>query len=142
MARHEYLNPIELGAPVGLYSQIARDNKSGLVFVAGQVAIRRDGTFVGVGDVAAQMRQVFENIGTALVAAGASYQTVLKLTSYLVRREDLSTFRAVRDELFAEAYPDARYPAHTLCVVPFLSSEHHLIEMDAVAVVDDQAPGT
>jgi enamine deaminase RidA (YjgF/YER057c/UK114 family) len=135
MTRVEYLHPPGLGTPVGLYSHVSRDNESGLVFVAGQVATGADGAFVGAGSFTAQMRQVFENVGLALRGAGASYESVLKLTTYLVRREDLPAFREVRDELFSVAYPDRRYPPHTLCVVPFLSDVDHLIEMDAVAAI-------
>jgi enamine deaminase RidA (YjgF/YER057c/UK114 family) len=135
MSRVQHLQPAGLAAPLGLYSQVSRDSVTGLVFVAGQVATAADGSFVGVGDFEAQMRQVFANVGEALEAAGASFATVLKLTTYLVRQEDLPAFRDVRTALFADAYPDRRYPAHTLCVVPFLSSADHLVEMEAIATV-------
>jgi enamine deaminase RidA (YjgF/YER057c/UK114 family) len=41
------------------------------VVISGQVPAGPDGTIVGAGDPAAQVRQVFTNLATALAAAGA-----------------------------------------------------------------------
>jgi enamine deaminase RidA (YjgF/YER057c/UK114 family) len=132
-ARVEYLNPEGMATPLGLYSQVSRDSRSGLVFVAGQVALAGDGTFVGEGDLAAQARQTFLNVGAALRGAGADWSDVLRLTTYLTRFEDYGVFRDVRGEIFGQIFPDGRYPPHTLLVVAALSAPEHLIEVDAIA---------
>ena len=49
------------------------------VAIAGQVALDADGKFVGVGDPAAQARQVFANLDACLTAAGATFADVVKL---------------------------------------------------------------
>ncbi len=134
-SRIEYLQPEGLAEPLGLYSNVTRDTGTGLVFVAGQVALGSGGDFVGAGDFEAQLRQTFKNIGIALEGAGASYSTILKLNTYLVRVEDLPTFSSVRAKLYADAYPDGKYPPHMLAIVADLTSPDHLIEMEAIAAV-------
>ncbi|RZT87395.1 enamine deaminase RidA (YjgF/YER057c/UK114 family) [Pseudonocardia sediminis] len=73
------------GLPVGdLYAQVSVASGSKLVFVAGQVARDADGGKVGDGDLAAQVEQCYLNLGTALAAAGATFDDVAKLTAYFV----------------------------------------------------------
>ncbi|KUI31980.1 RidA family protein [Mycobacterium sp. GA-2829] len=76
-------NPEGLPA-VSLYHQVSVATGSKLVFIAGQVACDAAGTTVGAGDLAAQVEQCYLNIGTALAAAGATFDDVAKLTVYLV----------------------------------------------------------
>jgi enamine deaminase RidA (YjgF/YER057c/UK114 family) len=65
-------------------SQVSVATGSKLVFVAGQVAWRPDGTTVGAGDLAAQVEQCYLNVATALSAVGASFDDVAKWTVYVV----------------------------------------------------------
>lgn len=81
--------PIELINPPGLpavdiYRQVAVATGSKLVFIAGQVARDADGAKIGDGDLAAQVERCYLNVGTALAAAGATFDDVAKLTVYLV----------------------------------------------------------
>jgi 2-iminobutanoate/2-iminopropanoate deaminase len=132
--RVTYLNPESLQTPLGLYSHASIEPESGLVFVAGQVALGKDRELVGIGDFAAQAKQTFANVGYALTAAGADWSTVLKLTTYLTRTEDYAAFRSVRQEIFDALFPSGGpYPPHTLLIVAALSSPDHLIEVDAMA---------
>jgi enamine deaminase RidA (YjgF/YER057c/UK114 family) len=55
-----------------------RRDRSRLVFVAGQEPEDKNGNVVGAGDLAAQARQVFANVGRALDAAGARPEDVTK----------------------------------------------------------------
>jgi enamine deaminase RidA (YjgF/YER057c/UK114 family) len=47
------------------------------------VAYDADGKVVGAGDVAAQTRQVLENVKLALEAAGATFGDVVKIVNYI-----------------------------------------------------------
>src|SRR5207344_2207259 len=47
-----------------------------LLFISGCVALDADGKLVAEGDVVGQARQVFENIGLCLAAAGATFADV------------------------------------------------------------------
>jgi enamine deaminase RidA (YjgF/YER057c/UK114 family) len=130
----DHIQPSGLAPALGQYAQVTHDPISGIVFVAGQVAIDPDGQMVGVGDVAAQTERTFENIRVALEGAGSSLGDTLKLMTYLVDPAHLPAFRETRTRLFAEYFPDGRYPAHTLVIVAGLSAPEHLIEIEAVAV--------
>jgi enamine deaminase RidA (YjgF/YER057c/UK114 family) len=103
---------------------------AGLVFVSGQVALDAEGSVVGVGDMAAQARQAFRNLGAVLDAAGSSFTDLVKLT-YFVRDVDaVASIRAARDEFVDTASP----PASTLVEVSRLVMPDLLIEIEAVAL--------
>ena len=79
----ELINPDELPTPES-YTQVVAATGSRLVFVAGQVAEDAQGNLVGPGDLAAQARQAFANVGRALAAAGARPEQVARITIYVV----------------------------------------------------------
>jgi enamine deaminase RidA (YjgF/YER057c/UK114 family) len=135
MGDPEMLQPEGLPEPIGQYSHVARARAEQLIIVAGQVALDERGELVGEGDFDAQVRQVFHNLEQALIGAGASLSSVMKFTTYLTRVEDLVAFRRVRQDLFADLYPEGRYPANTLLVVTRLVSPAFLVEIEAIAAV-------
>lgn len=100
-----------------------------LVATAGQGPFGPDGSIVGAGDPAAQMRQTFQNLSTVLEAVGASLDTVVSQTVYLARAEDFYTFKRVRREFLSEPFPAA-----TTLRVDLLEPDM-LIELTAVAAV-------
>lgn len=128
----QYLNPAEMGPSQGLYSQIVLHEASGQAYISGQVAIDRDGDFIGLGDVEAQTTQILANIGAALESLGEDWSSVIKLTTYLVSAEGIPGFAAARRRHFDAVYPGGLYPAHTLSIVTALSAPHHLVELEAV----------
>ena len=67
-------------------------------------------------------------------AAGGTFHDVIKLNSYFVDMSHLSEFRAVRDKYIDLKNP----PASTAIQVPRLFRPEFLIEIEAVAVVDDK----
>jgi enamine deaminase RidA (YjgF/YER057c/UK114 family) len=102
-----------------------------MVMVSGQVPLDEAGRLVGAGDTLAQARQVFRNIRAALVAAGASFADVVKLTVFLTDIADLAAFREARDEVFDAAAP----PASSLVQVVALVNPEFRIEIEAVAAL-------
>ncbi|MEV5283165.1 RidA family protein [Streptomyces sp. NPDC051994] len=105
------------------------------VAVSGQVPVDAEGRTVGESDAAAQIRQVFTNLGIALQAAGARFQDVVKLTVYLTDLADLGAFRRIRDEHLDPARP----PACSLVKVAGLVHPAFRIEIDALAVLPAHA---
>lgn len=128
------INPAELATPQ-TYTQVIVASGSRLIFVAGQVAEDGQGSLVGPGDLAVQARQVFDNVGRALAAARARPEQVAKLTIFVVdlRDEYLPAIEEGRVALFGE-----HKPADTLVGVKTLAHPGCLIEIDAIAVVDDR----
>jgi enamine deaminase RidA (YjgF/YER057c/UK114 family) len=127
------LNPDGLAPPKG-YAHVVAARGGRTVYVAGQVAQDEKGELVGRGDLKAQAQRVFENLRTALRAAGAGFEDVVKLNTYVVgyRPAMLDTLRAVRSSFMGEV----AVPASTLVGVQALAREGLLIEIEAVAVVD------
>ena len=125
-----FLNPPVMPPAAG-YSHVAEVTGGRLTFVSGQVAVDRAGNLVGPGDIAAQARQVFTNLKTALEAAGTDFAHVVKLTFYLVDISKIALVRGIRDEFVDTEHP----PASTAVEVRRLVREEFLIEVDAVAVV-------
>ena len=100
----KYNNPPGLAKPLGAYSHVARAKASELVFIAGQLAVNEAGELVGKGDFGAQMRQVFDNLGRALLSEGLGFANVTKFTAFLVHSQDIEGFMAVRKELYAKIF--------------------------------------
>ena len=57
------------------------------------------------GDVVAQARQVFANVGAILAAAGATFADVVKVTVFLTDVDDRAAVNTVRQEVFGDARP-------------------------------------
>lgn len=125
------LNPDGLPAPVGPYSNVVTTAPGRLVFVAGQIAFDANGELVGPGDIAAQTRQVMENIRLALEAAGATFADVVRVVNYITDVSLFGEMAAVRKEYLVEPYP-----ASTLVEVSALMFPEVLIEIEAIAVVE------
>ena len=100
-----------------------------LVFVSGVVPVDADGKVVGGDDVAAQARQVFENMGAVLAAAGCTFADVVKVTVFLTDVDDRPKINPVRQQVFG-----AVRPASTLVEISRLAIPGAKIEIDAVAV--------
>ena len=128
----ELINPEVLPTPES-YTQVVAATGSRLVFVAGQVADDAQGSLVGPGDLAAQARQAFANVGRALAAAGAGPEHVTKITIYVVhhRPEWLPVISEARMAVFGD-----HLPADTLVGVEALAEPGYLVEVEAIAVVD------
>ncbi len=129
----ECINPEELPTPL-TYTHVIVAKGSKLVFIAGQEPEDKQGNLVGPGDLAAQARQVFANLGRALAAGGARPAQVTKITIFVVnfRREHLAVIEEARVALFG-----AHKPADTLVGVAALAGTGYLIEVDAIAMIDD-----
>jgi 2-iminobutanoate/2-iminopropanoate deaminase len=89
---------------LGPYSQAIRAGD--LLFCSGQIALDpATGALVGAGDVAAQTRQVLDNLGAVLEAGGASFDSLVKTTIFLSDMNDFATVNAVYAERFGAAPP-------------------------------------
>ncbi|HEY7381011.1 MAG TPA: RidA family protein [Gaiella sp.] len=103
-----------------------------LVFTAGACPLDADGETVAPGDVARQAEQVMKNLRTALHAAGADLDNVLKTTVYVAtqRQEDLrAAWEVVRRHFGSHDAPS------TLLGVSVLGYRDQLVEVEAVAAL-------
>jgi enamine deaminase RidA (YjgF/YER057c/UK114 family) len=115
------------------YSQVV-SGRGRLVAVSEQVAQDEHGELVGPGgDPGAQARQVFENLRRCLASAGAGFGDVVKLTFFVLDIADLPAVRVARDAVVDTARP----PASTAVQVAALFAPGYLLEVEALALVDD-----
>jgi enamine deaminase RidA (YjgF/YER057c/UK114 family) len=110
------------------YSPAVRAN--GLVFIAGQVGIRPDGTIPETAEE--QIRVAFSRLEAILKHEGLGFENLVELVSYHVRiDEQLTAFREVKDEFIK-----SDFPAWTILGVNSLARDTLLIEIKAVAAVE------
>ncbi|RKN56571.1 RidA family protein [Streptomyces klenkii] len=133
---------ITLVNPEGLptidaYHQVSVATGSRLVFVAGQVSWDADGVTVGAGDLAAQVERCYLNVATALAGVGASFRDVAKLTVHVV------DWTPDKMPLFLDGVARAAarlgstpVPPGTLLGVAALDIPDHMVEVEAVAILD------
>lgn len=113
-------------SPAGPYSQgIAVDR---FVFVAGQRPADPKTGEIAEG-IAAQTRQVIENLASVLEAAGSSLEDVVRSTVYLSDIKYFAEMNAVYEKLMPEPYP-ARTTIGT-------QLRGILVEIDVIAIKKD-----
>lgn len=101
-----------------------------LLFVSGQVAVDERGNVVGIGDCKAQAEQVMQNLATVLESAGGGIKDIIKITTFLVNRDDYGAFNEVRRRFFQN-----NPPASSTVIVGGLVRPEYLIEVEAIAVI-------
>jgi len=125
-------NPPTLSTPTG-YTHLVEVEVSGrakLVYIAGQIALDKEGKVVGAGDMKAQAEQVFKNLDAALTAAGAKFSDVVKMNTYVTDMDKAADVREVRAKYFKDATP-----ASTLVQVVRLARPEFMLEIEVVAAV-------
>lgn len=91
--------------PVGPYSQAVEAN--GMLFIAGQVPLNPATSKVVEGGIREQTKQVLDNIGAILDAAGYNFGHVVKTTCLLSSMSDFQAMNEVYARYF-ELDPPAR----------------------------------
>lgn len=130
--RVEFLNPEGLHRNPAFSNVAVVSGPVRTIYVGGQDAIDAEGNIVGVGDIAAQTEQVLRNLRTALAAAGAGPEQVVKWNVLIVEGQDFASGYAVFQRVWGDR-PDP--PVITAAVVKGLAHPDFLVEMDAIAVV-------
>ncbi|MBP3040667.1 RidA family protein [Bacillaceae bacterium Marseille-Q3522] len=113
-------------AAIGPYSQGIVVNN--LFFSSGQIPLTAEGVMIE-GDVQAQTHQVFKNLQAVLKEAGASLESVVKVTVFL---NDMNDF-AVVNEIYGQ-YFSAHKPARS-CVEVARLPKDALVEIEVTALI-------
>ncbi|MCW5873040.1 MAG: Rid family detoxifying hydrolase [Anaerolineales bacterium] len=113
--------------PMGPYTPAIR--MGDLLFISGQVGIDPEsGQFVE-GGVAAQAKQVLENLKGLVETGGSAMDKVLKTTMFLTDMADFATV----NEVYAQYFPSEPPARSTIQVVALPGGA--LVEIEAVASV-------
>jgi 2-iminobutanoate/2-iminopropanoate deaminase len=113
---------------IGPYSPAVRAGQ--LVFLSGQVPMDPASGNLIEGDIAAQTRRVFENLGALLTAAGLSFTNVVRTTVFLADMNDFAAMNQVYATYFAEPFP-----ARSTVQVARLPKDAR-VEIDLIASID------
>jgi 2-iminobutanoate/2-iminopropanoate deaminase len=125
-------DPPSLAAPFGAFSSAAWAPPGRMLFISGQVAHDAAGNLVGERDVRVQTRQVLDNVGAVLKAAGATFDDVAVVNVFVRNMADLGAIHEVRRQYFRPPYP-----ASTLVQVEGLTDPRYLLEINAIAIVKE-----
>jgi enamine deaminase RidA (YjgF/YER057c/UK114 family) len=130
------VNPPTLPKPLG-YSHAWEAQGGKTLYLAGQVAIDREGNVVGQGDLVTQFRQVCENLKAILLARGGQLNDIVKLNIYVLSKDDYKAKSRDIGAVYRE-YFGKHFPAMTLVEVEGLYDEEQgcVIEIEGVAIVD------
>jgi len=90
-------------AAVGPYSQAVVDGDR--VYSSGQIALDPKTGKLVTGDIAAQTRQVLDNLAAVLAAAGSRMDLVCKATVFVTNLADFATINQVYGSYFPAAPP-------------------------------------
>ncbi len=116
-------------AAIGPYSQAIRCGQ--FVYTSGQIPLDPvSGEIVGT-DVETQTHRVLQNMQALLTSAGASLDSVIKTTVFLVNMSDFQAMNAVYTSYFGAAAP-----ARSTVAVAELPRKA-LVEIECVALVQE-----
>jgi enamine deaminase RidA (YjgF/YER057c/UK114 family) len=123
---HRKFNPSTIMQPPSYMMGV--DSAPGLrwLHVAGQLGIRPDGTLSS--DFAEQADQAFSNLVEVLKGANMGVEDVVRMTTYILDRNNLPGFRVARDKHFGK-----EYCASTLLIVAGLARAEYQIEVECIA---------
>ncbi len=113
---------------IGPYSPAVRAGQ--MVFLSGQVPMDPASGNLVEGDIAAQTRRVFENLGALLTAAGLTFANVVRTTVFLADMNDFAAMNQVYATYFTEPYP-----ARSTVQVARLPKDAR-VEIDLIAAAD------
>ena len=88
---------------IGPYSQAIRAGQ--FLFISGQIPLDPATGHIRVGNIAAETRQVLDNIGALLKSAGLSYADVVRTTVYLAEMSDFAAMNQAYGAYFSPPYP-------------------------------------
>ncbi|NEP03428.1 MAG: RidA family protein [Okeania sp. SIO2G4] len=130
------LNPSGLfdTTPYGFSQVVTVPSTGKIVFVSGQFSGDLEGNVLG-NTLEEQMHLSFQNLRTAIEAAGAKSEHVVQIRVLIVdyQEEDLILFQREIQELFGDALP-----VSTLIPVPRLALDDMLFEIEATLFIPEQ----
>lgn len=132
--RVDYLNPEGLPKSPAFTNVVVVSGSVRTIYIGGQNARSADGEIVGKGDLGAQTEQILINIKTALAAAGAGPEHVIKWTVFVVEGQSVDQGYAAFQRVWGN---QPNPPLITAAIVRGLGVADALAEIEAIAVVPD-----
>lgn len=102
MTRRAIATP-DAPAAIGTYSQAVA--AGGMVWLSGQIPLDPSTMKLVEGDIEAEVRQVFRNLGAVAAAAGGTLDDVVRFTVFLTDLGDFAVVNRVMEEVLRPPYP-------------------------------------
>jgi reactive intermediate/imine deaminase len=99
----QIISTADAPAAIGTYSQAVRVGNT--LWVSGQIPLDPATKEMVKGDIEAQIRRVFDNLKAIVLAAGASFDDVVKATVFLTDLSHFGLVNKIMAEYFREPYP-------------------------------------
>jgi len=120
-------NPRTIAAPIGAYSNgIEVPPNARWLHVAGQVAVRKDGTVPAT--IAEQTTVAWDNVAAILASAGMKITDIVKVTQYLTDPAHFAGYVSARARFLGD-----HRPASTVVMISALVKPELLVEVEAIA---------
>src|SRR5207247_1735220 len=103
------------------------------LYISGQIGADANGQVTAIGDARAQARQAWRNVLAIVEHFGGGPRNLVKTTTYITH----PAFRPLVGEARDEVFPAPPYPPSTLVVAAALAEPHILVEIEAIAVLND-----
>lgn len=132
MSTLERFNPDSIHRP-GPYSHGVFVSARPLLFIAGQIALDKDGQLVGANDLGAQARQALLNIQTILATKNATFNNLIKVQVFVVNYQP--DYRPILREVMQDFFDEDHLPVSTLVGIQSLAQPQFLIEIEGIAAL-------
>ena len=130
----QHINPDELVKNSAFTNVITVTGPTKTIYIGGQDSIDASGEIVGKGDIKKQTEQVLKNLQTALKAAGADLENIVKWNILVVQGQPIQPGLEAFQKVWGNR-PNP--PTITVAFVAGLANPDFLVEMDAIAVVPE-----
>ena len=130
----QFHNPEPFKSENRPYAMVVKAGK--IVFLAGQLGVEFVGgkrTVVAPGDAARQIETIFVNMRTMLEDVGATLRDICWIQIFVTNIDDRLKMDPVRRRFFGEA----ELPAATIVEVSRLALPGAVVEVNAIAVIED-----
>ena len=130
----KYINPENMAKPRGYSHAISTAGNYKTIYIGGQNAIDKDGNLIGKNNLKEQTEQVLKNIEKILEDIGAKFENIIKFNIHILQGQNPEEGFYV----FQKRWGDIKnFPIVTVLFVAGLGNPDWLVEIDAIAVVEE-----
>jgi enamine deaminase RidA (YjgF/YER057c/UK114 family) len=130
MSSHRAINPWKWQDAYGFSQAVEVPSGARWLVCSGQTSVDADGNPMHAGDMAAQLRQAFDNLEAVLTDAGMTFADVVRLNYYTT---NVPAYLQASGEVAGRFATGSPPPAGTLLGVAALFHPDILVEIEATA---------
>ena len=112
-------------APIGPYNQAVLVENT--LYTSGQIALNPATMELVLDDIETETKQVMENMKAVLVAAGMTFENVIKTSIFIINMDDFSRINSVYGSYFSEDTAPARETVQVACLPKNVNIEISMI---------------